>query len=39
MPFNSLNLINCKFHIVEIIILEEIDNIIQGALEVFFSDR
>ena len=35
MPLNSLNLIYCKFHIVQIIIIENIDNIIKGALEVF----
>ena len=27
----------CKFHIAQIIIIEDIDNIIKGALEVFLS--
>ena len=37
MPFNALNLIYCKFHITQIIIIENIDNIIKGTLEVFLS--
>jgi len=30
-------LIYCKFHIAQIIDIENIDNIIKGALEVFLS--
>ena len=37
MPLNALKLIYCKFHIAQIIDIEIIDNIIKGALEVFFS--
>ena len=37
MPLNALKLIYCKFHIAQIIVLENIDNIIKGALEVFLS--
>jgi len=37
LPLNALNLIYCKFHIAQIIIKEDIDNIIKGALEVFIS--
>jgi len=37
MPLNSMNLIYCNFHIVQIITIEDIDNIIKGALEVFLS--
>jgi len=37
MPLNSLNLIYYKFHIAQIIIIESIDNILKGALEVFLS--
>jgi len=37
LPLNALNLIYCKFHIAQIIIIEYIDNIIKGALEVFIS--
>jgi len=37
MPLNALNLIYCKFHIAQIIIIEDINNIIKGALEVFLS--
>jgi len=37
MPLNALNLMYCKFHIAQIIIIEDIDNIIKGALEVFLS--
>ena len=36
MPLNALNLIYSKFNISQIIIREDIDNIIKGALEVFF---
>ena len=36
-PSNALNWINSKFHIAQIIIIEDIDNIIKGALEVFIS--
>jgi len=34
---NALNLIFCKFHIAQIIIIEYIDNLIKGALEVVSS--
>jgi len=37
LPFNALNLIYCKFHIAQIIIIEDIDNKLKGALEVFIS--
>jgi len=37
VPLNDLNLIYCKFHIAQIIIIEDKDNIIKGALEVFLS--
>jgi len=37
MPLNALNLVYCKFHIAQIIIIEDIDNIIKGVLEVFSS--
>ena len=37
MPLNALNLIYCKFPIAQIIVIEDIDNIIKGALEVFLS--
>jgi len=37
MPLNALNLMYYKFHIAQIIILEDIDNIIKGALEVLLS--
>jgi len=37
LPLHALNLIYCKFHIAQIIIIEDIDNIIKGALEVFIS--
>ena len=37
LPSNALNLIYCKFHIAQIIIIADIDNIIKGALEVFIS--
>ena len=37
MPLNALNLMYCKFHVAKIIIIEDIDNIIKGALEVFLS--
>jgi len=37
MPLNALNMIYRKFHIAQIIILEDIDNIIKGALKVFSS--
>jgi len=37
MPLNALNLVYCKFHVAQIIIIEDIDNIIKGALEVFLS--
>ena len=37
MPLNALKLIYCKFHIAQIIDIENIDNIIKGALEVFLS--
>jgi len=37
MPLNALNMMYCKFHVAQIIIIEDIDNIIMGALEVFFS--
>ena len=33
MPLNALNLMYCKFHVAQIIIIEDIDNIIKGALE------
>jgi len=37
MPLNALKLIYCKFHIAQIIDIENIDNIIKGALQVFLS--
>ena len=37
MPLNALNLIYWKFHIAQLIVKEDIDNIIKGALEVFLS--
>ena len=37
MPLNALNWIYCKFYIVQIIFIDDIDKIIKGALEVFFS--
>ena len=37
MPLNALNLMYCKVHLAQIIIIEDIDNIIKGALEVFLS--
>ena len=37
MPLNALNLMYCKFHVAQIIIIKDIDNIIKGALEVFLS--
>jgi len=37
MPLHALNLIYCKFHIAQIIVIEDVDNIIKGALEVFSS--
>jgi len=37
LPLNALNWIYCKFHIAKIIIIEDINNIIKGALEVFIS--
>jgi len=37
LPLNALNWIYCKFHIAQIIIIEDINNIIKGALEVFIS--
>ena len=37
MPLNALNLIYFKFHISPIIVIEDIDKIIKGALEVFLS--
>jgi len=37
MHLNALNLMFCKFHIAQIIIIEDNDNIIKGALEVFLS--
>ena len=37
IPLNALNLMYCKFHVAQIIIIEDIDNIIKGALEVFLS--
>jgi len=37
MPLNALNLIYFKFHISPLIIIEDIDKIIKGALEVFLS--
>jgi len=37
MPLNALNLMYCKVHVAQIIIIEDIDNIIKGALEVFLS--
>jgi len=36
MPLNALNLMYCKSHVAQIIIIDDIDNIIKGALEVFF---
>jgi len=37
MSLNALKLIYCKFHIAQIIVIGNIDNIIKGALEVFLS--
>jgi len=37
MTLNALNLLYCKFHIAQIIVIEYIDNIIKGALGVFLS--
>jgi len=37
LPLNALNWIYCKFHIAQIITIEDINNIIKGALEVFIS--
>jgi len=37
MPLNALNLMYCKFYVAQIIIIEDIDNKIKGALEVFLS--
>jgi len=37
MPLNALKLIYCKFYIAQIIDIENIDNIIKVALEVFLS--
>ena len=37
MPFNALILMYCKLHVAQIIIIDDIDNIIKGALEVFLS--
>jgi len=37
MPLNAMALIYCTFHIAQIIIIEDIDNIIKGALEVISS--
>ena len=37
LPLNALNVIYCKFHIAQIIVIENIDNIIKGALQVFIS--
>ena len=37
MLLNALNLMYCKFHVAQIIIIEDIDNIIKGALKVFLS--
>jgi len=37
MPLNAYNLIYCKFHIAQIIVIEDIHNLIKGALEVFSS--
>jgi len=37
MPLNALKLIYCKFHIAQKIDIENIDNIIKGALEIFLS--
>jgi len=37
MPLNALNVMYCKVHVAQIIIIEYIDNIIKGALEVFLS--
>ena len=37
MPLNALNLMYCKFHVAQIIIIKDIDNITKGALEVFLS--
>jgi len=37
MPLNALKLIYCKFHIAQIVDIENIENIIKGALEVFLS--
>jgi len=37
MTLNALNLIYCKFHIAQILVIEDIDSIFKGALEVFLS--
>ena len=37
MLLNALNLMYCKFHIAQIIIIEYIDNLVKGALGVFLS--
>jgi len=37
MPLNALNLLYCPFIITQRIIIEDICNIIKGALEVFLS--
>ena len=37
MPLNALKLIYCKFHFAQIVDIENIENIIKGALEVFLS--
>jgi len=37
MPLNALNLMYCKAHVAQILMIEDIDNIIKGALEVFLS--
>jgi len=37
VPLNDLNLVYCKFHIDQKIIIEYIENIIKEALEVFLS--
>jgi len=37
MPLNALNLIYCQFNIAQRIFIEDIGNIIKGALEVFSS--
>jgi len=37
MPLNALNFMYCKFLVAQIIIIEDIDNLMKGALEVFLS--